>query len=99
LEVESRHDVPALDAYAWALYANGDYDRARQQIEKALAVGTRDAVLFYHAGAIEAAAGNESVAIRNFQQSLDTNPTSEVSEAARRGVSQSGKYTAVRYIQ
>ena len=57
LEMESRHDVWTLDAYAWALYANGQYAEAGQQIEKALAVGTRDAALYYHAGAIEAASG------------------------------------------
>ena len=95
--MENRHDVWTLDAYAWALYANGQYAEAGRQIEKALAIGTRDAVLFYHAGAIEAASGKRAEAIRYFQQSLDLNPTSEVSEAARRALSPSGNYTAVRY--
>jgi tetratricopeptide (TPR) repeat protein len=97
LEMESRHDVWTLDAYAWALYANAQYAEAGRQIAKALAVGTRDAVLFYHAGTIEAASGKRAEAIRYFQQSLDLNPASEVSEAARRAVSQSGNITAVRY--
>jgi tetratricopeptide (TPR) repeat protein len=99
LEMENRRDVWALDAYAWALYSTGQYAEADQQIEKALAVGTRDAVLYYHAGAIEAAAGRKAEAIRYLQQSLDLNPSSDVSDAARRAVNQSGNYTAVRFIQ
>ena len=88
LEMENRHDVWTLDACAWALYANGQYVEARQQIEKALAIGTRDAVLYYHAGAIDRALGKRAEASRYLQQSLDFNPTSEVSEAARRAVSE-----------
>jgi len=99
LEMESRHDVWTLDALAWALFANGQYAEAGQQIGKALAVGTRDAVLFYHAGAIDAASGKRDAAIRYFEQSLELNPTSEASEAARRAITQSGSYTAVRYTQ
>jgi tetratricopeptide (TPR) repeat protein len=97
LELENRHDVWTLDAYAWALYANGQYAEAGQQIEKALGKGTRDAVLYYHAGAIDAALGKKAEANRYLQQSLDLNPTSEVSEAARRAVTQLGNYAAVRY--
>jgi len=99
LEIQNRHDVPVFDALAWALYANGEYVEADRQIEKALAVGTRDAGLFYHAGAIEAACGNRDKASRYFQQSLDLNPTSEVSENARRAVTQSRSYTAVKYVR
>jgi tetratricopeptide (TPR) repeat protein len=88
LEMQNRHDVWALDAYAWALYANSQYAEADQQIEKALAFGTRDAVLYYHAGAIEAAFGKRAEASRYMQASLDLNPTSEVSETARRAVTQ-----------
>jgi len=99
LEMENRRDVWALDAYAWALYANGQYAEASQQIEKVLAVGTRDAVVFYHAGAIEAADGKKAEASRYFQQSLDLNPTSDVSDAARHATDPSGNYTAVRYTQ
>jgi len=88
LEIRNRHDVWALDDYAWALYANGQYAEADQQIEKALAFGTRDALLFYHAGAIEAALGKRAEASQYLQASLDLNPTSEVSETVRRAVTQ-----------
>ncbi len=42
-EIARRHDAFTLDAYAWALYVNGQYDEARKQIEAALAVGIRNA--------------------------------------------------------
>ncbi len=79
LEMEQSHNVWVLDAYAWALFANGRYAEAGEQMQKALAVGTRDSVLYYHAGAIEAAIGKNWKASRYLQQSLDFNPASEVS--------------------
>jgi tetratricopeptide (TPR) repeat protein len=88
LEMEQSHNVWVLDAYAWALFANGRYAEAGEQMQKALAVGTRDSVLYYHAGAIEAAIGKKLEASRYLQQSLDFNPASEVSETARRAAAQ-----------
>jgi len=88
LQIENRHDVWTLDAYAWALYANGRYAEAGQQMEKAIDIGTRDAVLYYHAAAIEAAIGQKSEASRFLQESLDLNPASEVSDTARRAAAQ-----------
>ena len=88
LEMENRHDVRTFDAYAWALYANGQFAEAQRQIEKALTVGARDAVLYYHAGAIEAAIGKKAEASHYLQQSLNLDPTSEVSGTARRAAAQ-----------
>jgi tetratricopeptide (TPR) repeat protein len=99
LEVESRHDVRTLDAYAWALYVNGYSAEARRQIEKVLAVGTRNAALFYHAGTIEAASGNKSAGIHYLKQSLDLNPTADVAEAARHALTKSGGFMALRSSQ
>jgi tetratricopeptide (TPR) repeat protein len=90
LEIARRHDVRTLDAYAWALYVNGQFDEARRQIEKALAVGARGAELYYHAGTIEAAAGAKSAGIRYFQQSLEIDSASETADAARNALAQSG---------
>src|SRR5260370_19252617 len=56
-ELESRSDVFPLDALAWALAASGDIAAARQTMERALAEGTQDARLFYHAAAIAREAG------------------------------------------
>ena len=51
-EVAVRQDVFTLDAYAWALAGNGDYEEAGVQLQKALAMNVRDPTLLYHAGAI-----------------------------------------------
>lgn len=51
-EARARQDVYTLDALAWALHANRRSAQARGAIERALAVGVRDATIFYHAAAI-----------------------------------------------
>lgn len=83
LEASRRRDVYTLDAYAWALCANGRYAEARKQIEAALAVGVRDAKLWYHAGRIAAKLRDRTAAERYLKQSLELNPRSEISASAR----------------
>jgi len=51
-EAGRRRDVHTLDAYAWALLANGRTAEARAASEAALAVGTRDPRILRHAEAI-----------------------------------------------
>ena len=82
-EVSRRQDCFTLDAYAWALQANGQYAEAKCQIEKALAYGTRDAKFFYHAGAIAMKLNDRGTAERFLKQSLDLNSHSECSSTAR----------------
>jgi tetratricopeptide (TPR) repeat protein len=48
-EVERRKDVFTLDCYAWALAANGAYEKADAQIHKALQVGVKDPKILSHA--------------------------------------------------
>ncbi len=72
-EIARRHDAFTLDAYAWALYVNGQYDEARKQIEAALAVGIRNAKMFDHAGEISLKAGDKIAAARYLRQSADLN--------------------------
>ncbi|MBI2876952.1 MAG: tetratricopeptide repeat protein [Candidatus Tectomicrobia bacterium] len=86
IEIARRRDLYTLDAYAWALHVNGNASEARKQIEKALAVGIRDASLFYHAGAIASKAKDRTAATRYLRQSLEANPRSEVSGAARQAL-------------
>jgi tetratricopeptide (TPR) repeat protein len=57
-ELEDRKDVYGYDLYAWALLANGRAAEADAAITKALALGTRDATLLYHAGSIAVAVGD-----------------------------------------
>jgi len=66
-----RHDVYTLDAYAWALHANGQDAEARKQIERALAVGIRDAKLLLHAGMINLTMGDVPAAERYLKQSAE----------------------------
>lgn len=80
-ELALRHDAYTLDAYAWALYVNGRCPEAREQIEKALAVGLRDARVLRHAGEIALKVGDRGSAERYLRQAAELN-TSE-SEPAK----------------
>ena len=55
--LEGRRDVYGLDAYAWTLFAAGRLDEAADVAREALAVGTPDPRIAYHAGMIAAAQG------------------------------------------
>jgi tetratricopeptide (TPR) repeat protein len=52
IEAGRRQDVETLDAYAWALYTSGDLAESQKQMDKALAVGVRDAAFLAHAESI-----------------------------------------------
>ena len=81
-EYGRRHDVYTLDAYAWALHLNGQDAAARKQIETALAVGVRDARIFYHAGEIALKLGDHATAERYLQDSAELHaPGSERARA------------------
>jgi tetratricopeptide (TPR) repeat protein len=80
-EFTRRHDAYTLDAYAWALYVNGRCQEAHEQIEKALAIGLRDARLVRHAGEIALNAGDQVSGERYLRQAAELN-TAE-SEPAR----------------
>ena len=83
LEITKRHDVNTLDAYAWALYGNAQYEEAHKQIAIALSVGVRESRMFYHAGAIAAKLHEDASAARYLKQSVELNPSSESAAAAR----------------
>ena len=51
-ELDYRRDIYAYDVLAWNLYKNGKAEEARDAIEQALKLGTKDAKLLYHAGMI-----------------------------------------------
>jgi len=91
LEVARRHDVYTLDAYAWALHLNGKPAEARKHIEAGLAVGIRDARMFYHAGMIAAKLNDRTSAVRYLKQALELNPYTECAAAARAALE---KFTA-----
>ena len=51
-EFDSRGDVFTHDALAWSLAAAGNLTEAHSEMQRALAEGTQDARLFFHAGII-----------------------------------------------
>ncbi|MDX2192161.1 MAG: hypothetical protein NW201_02325 [Gemmatimonadales bacterium] len=57
-DLRQRHDVHAWDVYAWALFRAGRAAEADAAMAKALAAGTEDAQLAYHAGVIAEAVGD-----------------------------------------
>jgi tetratricopeptide (TPR) repeat protein len=86
-----RHDVYTLDAYSWALHANGQDAEARQQIEAALKVGIRDAKLLRHAGEIALKVGDRVAAERYLQDSVTLHaPGSESARTLLASLGQSG---------
>lgn len=73
-DFETRRDVGAYDALAWAHFRNGDPAAAARYLDGALAQGTRSAPLLYHAGMIEHANGRARAARLHLAQSLRLDP-------------------------
>ncbi|MEP6469263.1 MAG: hypothetical protein ABJC24_05780, partial [Chloroflexota bacterium] len=70
-ELALRPDVYGHDALAWALYRAGSLDEAAEQTQAALALGTPDPRIAYHAGMIAAARGDRERAEALLRQALD----------------------------
>ena len=76
-----RQDVGAYDTLGWALFHVGRYDEASEVMLSALAQGTVDASLMYHAGAIAAAVGDFEAARGYLKDALVLNPRFDPIEA------------------
>jgi tetratricopeptide (TPR) repeat protein len=63
-ELGSRSDVFTHDALAWSLAAAGNVAEAHSEIQRALAEGTEDGRLFFHAAIIASRAGHAADAER-----------------------------------
>lgn len=72
-----RRSIYVLDALAWALYRNGQYDEAWTYAQQALKLGTRDAMLYFHAGMI-AAELDPAKAQQYLRTALEINPNFSV---------------------
>jgi tetratricopeptide (TPR) repeat protein len=81
-ERSSRGGIYVDDAYAWALYRAGRFDEARKASAQALRLGTRDARLLFHAGAIALAAGETAEGRKLINEALALNPGFDMSGAA-----------------
>jgi tetratricopeptide (TPR) repeat protein len=73
-ELDYRQDIYAYDVVAWSLYRNGKLADARDAIEQALKLGTKDAKLLFHAGMIYQALGEKEKAKEFLARALAMNP-------------------------
>jgi tetratricopeptide (TPR) repeat protein len=73
-EIATRRDVHGYDLLAWALHKSGRTGEARAASAAALAQGTQDAALFYHAGMIAIAAGDAASARVHLRRALAIAP-------------------------
>lgn len=73
-ESATRHDVYGEDLLAWALHKAGRNAEAGEAMTRALALGTQDAMVFYHAGVIAHARGDDQAARGYLERALAINP-------------------------
>jgi tetratricopeptide (TPR) repeat protein len=87
-ELEVRRDVYTQDVLAWSLYKNGKLKEASATMDKALSAGTRDAILYFHAGLIHRDLGDVDPAREYFDCALAINPNFHIfyADAARRAL-------------
>jgi tetratricopeptide (TPR) repeat protein len=76
-----RPSIWVADALAWALHVSGRDAEALQYADQALRLGTRNAMLAYHRGAIRAALGDKAGASADLSAALALNPHFSVRHA------------------
>jgi tetratricopeptide (TPR) repeat protein len=80
-ERKTRGDLYTEDALGWALLRAGKLDEAREHLTVANRLGTRDATLLFHLGALKLAAGDAAGGQKLLKQALALNPKFDVSGA------------------
>jgi tetratricopeptide (TPR) repeat protein len=80
-EHAARKDIFTADIYAWCLYKKGNFQEAKNIIQEAMRLKTKDARIFYHAGMIEKNLGNKKEAAQFLQKALKTNPSFDLLQA------------------
>jgi len=86
-----RQDVWTLDAYAWALYANGRFQDADDAAQKAIAVGIKSAQIFDHAGNIALKLNRAADATKFFKLAVEANAESDFGADAMKLAAQSAQ--------
>lgn len=76
-----RDDIYTQDTLAWALYRAGKIGEARAAIDTATSLGTKDARLLYHAGAIRIAGGDRAEGEKLVREALRLNPKFDLTGA------------------
>jgi tetratricopeptide (TPR) repeat protein len=74
-DLELRRDVHAYDTLAWVCFKKGLQKEAEATMQKALVQSTSEAPLFYHAGMIARAGGDQDRAKTYFARARAINPT------------------------
>ncbi len=69
-----RPSIYGADTLAWALYRAGRFQEAWLYAQKALQLGTHDALIYFHAGMIGRAVGETARAQTYLAQALNINP-------------------------
>ncbi|KIF71660.1 tetratricopeptide TPR_1 repeat-containing protein [Streptomyces sp. AcH 505] len=72
--LRNRPFIAVQDAYAWALHRAGRDDEALPYANRALALGTRSALSFYHRGTIQQALGHRTSARADLERALAVDP-------------------------
>jgi tetratricopeptide (TPR) repeat protein len=80
-QYRTRKSIYVADAYAWTLHALGRDREAARFARAALRLGTRDAMLHYHAGEIARSLGREADARRHLSLALQIDPHFSVRHA------------------
>lgn len=73
-EIAVRRDIYGYDLLAWALHKSHRNAEAGEAIAQALRLGTRDALILYHAGVIAHALGRSAASRSLLAQALAVNP-------------------------
>ena len=73
-DIQLRQNVTTRDALAWALFRDGQYSAAMDEMKKALSGNWQDAHLFFHAAMIHLAAGLTEEGKVYFQKAVNINP-------------------------
>ncbi len=82
-ELVLRKDVYGFDAAAWALLKDGRASDADAAMTSALAFGTQDAKVYYHAGMIDIALGRTAQARTMLERSLALDPSFDPFQAVK----------------
>lgn len=81
-EAKVRQDIHTRDVMAWVAYRQKNFDLAQKEMDAALAHGTKEPVLMYHAGAILLARGEKKKGEKLIRDALAMNPHFDLTGAA-----------------